>query len=279
MTTTQINPVEIDTQLAEIEAKVSRAQSTIDKLTLRLRSELDTKVYDRRGGTWQLTVNQLFDKANASHHPEVQKVLIGIQAEHQAILVLQDEAKPLDALYNEHRWTRAFLVDNTNGHVHRNRSCSTCFITTSYYWVIDFSGKDEAEIVDAAGERACTVCYPSAPVESLQKLTSIFSPTEKEAQAAKVARAIAKAQRDAKKAAAAITSTDGSPLKVEGRTVATLREARSKLTDEFWYATWYPNHTFSHEGVKVLSEAIAAKEGITADEAIKQAQTRAAKRR
>ena len=81
---------------------------------------------------------------------------------------LAEEMAPLeDEFRRRGGWTRAFLVSNTSGHVHKNMHCGTCFPSTQYAWMTEFSGMDEAEIVDAAGERACTVCYPTAPVEVL----------------------------------------------------------------------------------------------------------------
>lgn len=56
-------------------------------------------------------------------------------------------------------WTRAFLVNNSNGHVHSSMQCSTCTPTTRFHWVTEYSDSTEDEIVAAAGERACTVCY------------------------------------------------------------------------------------------------------------------------
>jgi hypothetical protein len=109
---------------------------------------------------------------------------------------LDAKMAPLEAEYDRRGgWARAFLVTNSGGHVHKDMSCGTCFITTSYAWMTDFSGMDEAEIVDAAGERACTVCYPSAPVEVLSKPTRMFTKDEVAAQAAR-------AERDAKRVVA-----------------------------------------------------------------------------
>jgi hypothetical protein len=93
------------------------------------------------------------------------------------------------------RWTRAFLVGNTNGHVHSSMHCSTCYDTTEFIWLTEYSDHAEDEIVSDAGERACTVCYPTAPVDVLSRATKIFSPTEKAAQQAREERAAAKAER------------------------------------------------------------------------------------
>ena len=61
-------------------------------------------------------------------------------------------------------WNRAFLVAGAGGHVHSSTDCSTCRPTTQYAWMTNSSGADEDTIVSDAGYRACTVCYPSAPV-------------------------------------------------------------------------------------------------------------------
>lgn len=61
-------------------------------------------------------------------------------------------------------WERAFLVvSSKNGHVHRNW-CSSWRWSTAVAIVTDLSGKDEAAIVEYAGEQACTKCFKSAPV-------------------------------------------------------------------------------------------------------------------
>lgn len=109
---------------------------------------------------------------------------------HAVNAAIRAEMAPFNAEFtNRGGWTRAFLVTNSGGHVHRDMSCSTCFVTTQYAWMVDYSGKDEAEIVDAAGEIACTVCYPSAPVSVLGQPTKMFSSPEAKAKAEKKAAA------------------------------------------------------------------------------------------
>jgi len=104
------------------------------------------------------------------------------------------QIRDLDAIYDQDPWTRAFLVVNNNGHVHSSLDCSTCFPTTRYQWLIQYSNDDEATIVDDAGEDACTICYPSAPAETLNRPSRIVT-------ADKIAKAQAKAERDAKREA------------------------------------------------------------------------------
>lgn len=112
-------------------------------------------------------------------------------------------------------WTRAFLVvSSTGGHVHSSTHCHTCRPSTRFVWLPEYSGAEQDQIIADAGERACTSCYPDAPVDVLQRPTKIFSRQEKEAAAEREARAADKAARDAKVKAAAITAPDGSALRI-----------------------------------------------------------------
>ena len=122
------------------------------------------------------------------------------------------EADPYEAEFARRGgWTRAYLVTTSGrGHVHRTRACTTCYPTTRFSWIIDFSGATEDDVVQAAGSGACTVCFPSAPVEYLSRPCTIEDPKAKEA---RLEREQAKAARDAAKAAKAIANPDGTALR------------------------------------------------------------------
>lgn len=71
------------------------------------------------------------------------------------------------------RWTRYFLVRGANGHVHSTTTCQTCnrnYQRTDFAWLTQYSGMPQEEFVQLAGERACTVCFPDAPVEKRSML-------------------------------------------------------------------------------------------------------------
>lgn len=110
-------------------------------------------------------------------------------------------------------WNRAYLV--SDGHLHKSRNCSTCNKNgsrTKFHFMTEYSGKNESEIVEAAGYRACTTCYPSAPVGDANNLPSVML-TPEEAEAAK--NKVEVAEKRAKKASDAIAKApnkDGSPL-------------------------------------------------------------------
>jgi hypothetical protein len=142
----------------------------------------------------------------------------------------------LDAIYDQDPWTRAFLVVNNNGHVHSSLNCSTCFPTTRYQWLIQYSNDDEATIVDDAGQDACTICYPSAPAETLNRPSRIVT-------ADKIAKAQAKAEREAKKAeriakekANAPTASGEFLTYKDGKWTREIRTERSAITE--WYSKY-----------------------------------------
>jgi len=126
----------VEDTLAEAEAFVARDEATLD------RAKGEAMTYHRLNDTLALW---------AKYGAKVEELTLALAA--------------LDAEYTG--WTRAFLVTNSNGHVHSSMNCSTCNRNgkaTTFAWVTDFSDHDEAQIVAAAGWRACTVCYPTAPV-------------------------------------------------------------------------------------------------------------------
>lgn len=187
------------------------------------------------------------------------------------------ETAPYDAEFAARGgWTRFFLVRNSNGHVHSSRSCSTCFIDTDFAWLPEYSDEDEAGVVELAGESACTVCFPSAPVDVLNRKSQIELPERK---AAREERAAAAAARAAKKAAKAIPETTFTCQGSFKETVETIAAARSRLTDHYHYTEVYGWKEFITAGLDTLVAAIAAKEGKTTDEVIAEARKRAAKRK
>lgn len=174
-------------------------------------------------------------------------------------------------------WSRAYLV--TDGHVHSSMHCSSCNrgeFPTRFSWMIDYSGKSMAEIVEAAGERACTICYPDAPVARRDKGENVAVPksvmlTSEEIDRAEAREAEAKrrAEKKAKAALNAITQPDGTPLRDEmgrdgkqkGSVVKTLRTAKSELKRQCWYGYAWGDSDGEHErNIQHLGRAVAWKE-------------------
>lgn len=212
------------------------------------------------------------------------------------------EIAELDAIYDQDPWTRAFLVINSNGHVHSSLNCSTCFPTTRYQWLIQYSNDDENTIVEDAGEDACTICYPSAPAEVLNRPSRIVT-------ADKIAKAAAKAEREAKKAAKLAKQKADAPTKSgeflyfkDGRYTEEIRTERTAVSE--WnnlqyrinskVVTHYLNgeaHTEesiqyqkdqilkAQEKANIICQNLAEKHGVSFEEQLKILQNKYNKRR
>lgn len=77
-----------------------------------------------------------------------------------------------EAEYESRPWSRYWLVTSSDGHIHASRHCSTCNKgrePTGFALAAYLSGKTEAEAVADLGPALCSVCYPSAPVESKEQ--------------------------------------------------------------------------------------------------------------
>lgn len=123
----------------------------------------------------------------------------------------------LESTYsNRGSWNRAFVVPN--GHVHKSMGCSTCNKgeePTKFQLLTDYSGKNEGSIVKDAGYRACTTCYPSAPVGDSSELpTKMFSDEEKKKSADRAEKAQVKEAKKVEAVTKAATLS-GEPLKIK----------------------------------------------------------------
>lgn len=167
------------------------------------------------------------------------------------------------------RWNRFFLVTSSNGgHVHKSMSCSTCTYKTRFIWLTDESGSSEEELVGKAGDGACTVCFPSAPVaDPKHPRPNPFE--DPEVKAAREQRAAEKAARDAAKAAKGLTTPLGEPLVGKWGAYKTERAAEidavQYLVDAAWYDSEYVEEGTLDISARVLV-AIAFKRGVPVEE-------------
>jgi hypothetical protein len=242
-------PAEIDTVLAEIWGRIASLQGVI----------VDTERAIREA-------NKMARYGGLKRIPALEARIEEVQAK---IAEIELEASPYEAEFARRGgWTRAFLVTNNGGHVHSSRNCSTCRWTTRFNWVIEFSGTTEAEVVDAAGERACTVCYPSAPVEVRSQPTRIFSEEEKAAAAARDEKAAAKAAKDADQV---VDPESGKVL------FKTERGATNEISSELGSALWYDNAKYAALAHKTV-KAVAARRGVDSTELFIEFFTKAVKK-
>jgi len=181
--------------------------------------KIDTELSELHDKVWNINADYLSlvdqfrwaEKYNRSERcEEIQLELIKLQEKRS---IIKDKIRELDVIYFQDPWNRAFLVVSSDGHVHKTLDCSTCFATTRYAWLVQYSNDDENTIVEDAGQDACTVCYPSAPAETLNRPSRIVT-------ADKVAKEQARVEREAKKAAklakekADAPTASGEPLAV-----------------------------------------------------------------
>lgn len=238
-------------------------------------------------GEWQIRRDELQESARKIGDKDIREALARLDAAQDAVYALNQGVYKKFKAEEDRRggWDRAFLV--TDGHVHSTRSCFTCSLTTRFVRMFEYSGMSEAEIIKAASDRACTFCYPNAPVAKGEKVPKsvMLTPEEKERAEKREAERVKREAKKAKAAEGAITDVDGSPLydKPPGMqfrsVVKTLRTARMELTDEVWYRDNF-NHPEDHiRVIEYLAPAIAKKEGKDVATVIREAEVRAKKRR
>lgn len=181
-------------------------------------------------------------------------------------------------------WTRAFVVPG--GHAHTSTACSTCYPTTRFALIPRMSGLAEEAIVEEAGDRACTVCYPSAPVETLRRPTRLFTEDEEAENAARAEREAARAA----KAAEAITVEGLSEYRGRAHTFKTERAlsnfASSNLKNLHVWASLYeaqgktgehPSAPEWREDARLAVEALAERRGHNAEALLHELDFRARK--
>lgn len=136
---TEQTPREIDEQLAKL------YQREFD--TKVRQSEAAKRVDDARIG--RRLYGQTFE--------ELEERLRQIGA---ALEAIQAEMAPFEREFARRGgWRRYYLVPG--GHVHRERTCSTCHgWRTPFRWLVDLADCDESAMVKEHGDLACAVCFP-----------------------------------------------------------------------------------------------------------------------
>lgn len=170
MSVTKEFAVKVDTELSEIYNKVWSINANID--------------IDIEHLKW-------YEKQNGTYDGAIVRIKAKIAKARESLIPLVAHRTELNAIYKSDPWNRAYLVVSSAGHVHKDFDCSTCFPSTRYAWLVEYSNDEEITIVEAAGELACTVCYPSAPAEVLNRPSRIVT-------ADRIAKEKARAERQAK---------------------------------------------------------------------------------
>ena len=266
--------------------------SVTKEFAVKIDTELSSWYHKRWDVSSKLDVAEDSIRFYEKHYPnlveEIQKYKDKVAKLNQEYAKIQAEIKKLDAIYDQDPWTRAFLVINSNGHVHSSMDCNTCFPTTRYNWLVQYSNDDEKTIVEDAGQDACTICYPSAPAEVLNRPSRIVT-------ADKIAKAKAKAEREAKKAEkiakekANAPTASGEPLKIirsiykDGKIsyewIKTERSAVTYWLNETAWSKHSPREDYTVEALRLIVQNLAEKHGVSFDQQLKILENKLKKRR
>jgi hypothetical protein len=230
---TALTPTEADTELVQVLESTARARREVGHALGEVhRAAGDRQTWERRGPVWGLSdadaeakVRELAasdlgpDDEGYYRAAAARKAVARYDTAARALALLDEQNAMHEAEFvRRGGWTRAFLATSAGGHVHSSMGCSTCNkgeTPTEFQLMTDYSGSGEDSVVADAGYRACTVCFPSAPVgDSASLPTKMLSKDE-------VAKAASRTERDAKRAKAQQDriakglTADGSPLRVE----------------------------------------------------------------
>lgn len=246
------------------------APADIDAEIATLNRDINRHSYSRANAMNRLTQMEETSWMTSSDLAEAKSALYELD---ETIDSLEAAVAPFLAEYDRRRWTRYYLVNNSNGHVHSSMACSTCFVSTQYRWLTTESGRTAEDVVADAKAQACTVCFPWAPVTDERGMYRSTSEEEAEAR---------RTEREAKRAAAKakeILTPAGEPLYAACRAAygvienedllkteaAAWRRALSDATDlacygvdEFQSGAWC-------ETIRRCLEAISPRRGLTVE--------------
>lgn len=289
MNLTTMTPVEIDTILADLYSQHSAAARKVESEREMIFHQ-SSALYGRGHAKWSLAfgdalteVKNLADTDETYAGRQAAERLAKYQAAIAARDAIQAEMSTIGAEFTRRGgWTRGYLV--TDGHVHSSMNCPSCNkgeVATQFTWLVEFSGGTEAEVVAAAADRACTVCYPTAPVETAGP-SALMTPDERTRAEAREQAAKAKDERLAKRIEKGLTA-DGSEFVVSypvetwewidgTRQTTGTRERREHFKTEQAATSWvvqyslWSNPEEKAPAFAAIREAIAVKHGWTMEQ-------------
>ena len=284
--------VETDTTLAALYGERTKIEQQIAWSVDALHRAVGDRTRQRFSGPWVMTLDEVlaFDTSTlaAWDQRSYSEALARYEAQTETLAANGEAIAALDRVWADNgMWHRYFLVNNNNGHVHRDQSCSTCFPTTQYLWLVDLADCDEEAMVAEYGELACSVCFPDAP--AFKGYGDGTSAMARLSQAERDAKAAEKAAKQAAKDAKAITQPDGQPLRErnyttgepgQGSIIKTERSASIALTDALQNVLvfGYDEERFMPQA-RYLAEALAHKHGTTVEAVLADHEKKARKRK
>lgn len=173
---TTMSPQEFDEELATIYTAHAKNRARLDSAMGTLHRAAGDRMqgYGRRAH-WGLTDAEAEQKATERANDDsamlhirndAERALDRLQEAHEAVAATSTQIEERDDVFRARGgWSRFFLVENTNGHIHSSMHCSTCRPTTQFSWLPTVSGKTEEDAVNEHGPMLCTICFSSAPLE------------------------------------------------------------------------------------------------------------------
>lgn len=173
---TTMAPQEFDAELATIYEAHSKNHSRQDSALVDIHHAAgDQKQGYGRRACWGLSDDEAEEKATGRATDETamphvqrnaQRALDSFRDARQAVEETTEQIEERNEVFRARGgWSRFFLVENNNGHIHSTMDCSTCRPTTRFSWLPSVSGKSEKDAVEEHGPMLCSICFPTAPVE------------------------------------------------------------------------------------------------------------------
>ena len=163
---------ELDATYAKLDNRMTAATNDVRRLAGAKRRQV-TRTIER----WDMTVAEAMDNVTAKLEsgtypaydaPRAQRSVDAVNRYRSEMDANRDAAAELDQVWADNgRWSRFFLVQASNGHIHTDISAHRCSRTntTAHAWLPELSGLTESDAVAAYGPLLCSVCFPEAPVE------------------------------------------------------------------------------------------------------------------
>lgn len=267
------SPAQIDAALAEIHGRINDNLAHVGRIDKSIERQEGILA---SGDSYRILVND-GEEAIRERIAELQQRREDLLSE--VIPGLHRETAPYNAEFDRRGgWTRIYLVDNSNGHVHTSMNCRNCYSTTQYYWVTELSGSTQEEVVAQAGARTCLTCFPDVREDIIAgRPCTIETPAARAAREEREAKAAAKAAKAAK---TGITNPDGTPLmrvddtrdggwretsNVVKTEVAANRNAMEAMFNLMWYSDGHPSAAAWRETVRRSVAALAHKRGTSVE--------------
>lgn len=156
-----LNPAEIDQILADTEYAAMKVASPLTSLKAAIR-----EAYRSSQKAW----NARQKDSALARMADLEAKVPAVEATVTELLKpFHAEIAKIDAEFSRRDgWNRYFLVVSSIGHVHIDRSCSSCHAgRTEFAWLPGASGQDGAGLIAMFGAKVCSICFPEAPIEEL----------------------------------------------------------------------------------------------------------------